>query len=221
MMLEQNIRRDIEERQGLMEKVKTLYLRYEFNEKDEQLFLNYSIPAVYAIWEGFVTTTFHTYITELNKLNLTFNLVCEPILIYHFEKSFSQLKEYPKDNVKKIKFFKSLANFYNNSNPTIVLKSVINTESNVTFDVINRILSEFNLSKMQDRAIEYSELEIKTSLSKELERLLDNRNKLAHGQNSVVINRDDLDRAIKLVEMLMDLVLEKIVQGFENQSYLS
>jgi uncharacterized protein YutE (UPF0331/DUF86 family) len=220
-MLEQEIRSDIEERQRLMLKIKTLHLRYGFNDDDEQLFLNYSIPAVYAIWEGFVTTTFYAYIMELNKLNLTFNSVCDPILIYHFEKSFSQLKEYPKDKVKKIKFFKSLATFYNNSNPTIILKSVINTESNVTFDVINRILSEFNLSKMQDQAIEYPELEIKTSLSKELERLRDNRNKLAHGQNSVVINRDDLTRAIRLVETLMELVLEKIKNGFESGCYLN
>jgi hypothetical protein len=74
---------------------------------------------------------------------------------------------------------------------------------------------------MLDRAIEYPELEIKTSLSKELERLLDNRNKLAHGQNSVVINRDDLTRAIRLVETLMELVLEKIKNGFESGCYLN
>ena len=182
--------------------------------------MNYSIPAIYAIWEGFVTTVFRTYIATLNELNLTFDSVCEPILVYHFEKSFSQLKEYPKDNDKKVKFFKNLASFYNNPNPIITLKCAINTESNVYFHVINRILPEFNLTKIEDKQIEYPELQIKSSLLQELKRLVDNRNAIAHGQNSILINRSDLERAINLIETLMDLVFDRIIEGFENKSYL-
>lgn len=217
-MLEQELRTDIDERQKSLLQIKTLYLRYDFNEKDERLFLDYSIPTIYAIWEGFVTATFRVYIIELNNLDLTFNSVCKPILIHYLEKKFSQFKEYPKNNKSKIAFFEKLADFYNN--PTINIISTINTESNVKFDVLNRILSEFNLSIINDQAIEYPEFQLKTSLKKELERLLENRNMLAHGQNSVMIGREDLDRAIKLIEILMELVFDKIIEGFKNKSYL-
>jgi hypothetical protein len=111
-MLEQKISSDIEERQKLMLQIKTLYLRYEFNNKDEAMFLNYAIPAVYAIWEGFIQTAFQTYIRELNQLNLTINTLCKPILIYHLETSFKQFREYPEKFNGKVAFFDKLNQFY-------------------------------------------------------------------------------------------------------------
>lgn len=213
-MLEQEIRSDIEERQKLMLQIKTLYLRYEFNEKDEQLFLNYSIPAIYALWEGFIQTSFQTYIQELNKLNLSVNTICKPLLVYHMESSFKQFREYPEKLNGKVTFFEKLNQFYQSE--FIDIARTVNTESNVGFNVLNKILNTFNL----DSISEYPEP--RYSLPQELDMfLLKTRNSVAHGQNSVVINREDLDRAIKLVEMLMDLVFEKIIQGFESQSYLS
>ncbi|OQX04224.1 MAG: hypothetical protein BWK80_54045, partial [Desulfobacteraceae bacterium IS3] len=60
------------------------------------------------------------------------------------------------------------------------------------------------------------------SLRTELDNfLLKIRNASSHGDNSVVVNRDDLDRAIKLVETLMDLVFERIKAGFKKKSYLN
>lgn len=219
-MLEQEIRSDIEERQRLMLKIKTLHLRYGFNDEDEQLFLNYSIPAIYAIWEGFVTATFRTYITELNRLNITFDLLCDSILLQHLEKKFP----FPTDKDKKILFFKTLFEF--DKNPVIDIKNEVKTKSNVNFKILNGILSEFGLSILQDQLIAYSELSnypnlpLKSSLSHELKRLVDNRNAVAHGQNSVVIHRSDLERAIKVVEKLMDLVSDRMINGFENKNYL-
>lgn len=145
-MLEQEIRSDIDERQKLMLQMKTLYLRYGFNEKDEHFFLIYSIPAVYAIWEGFVQTAFQTYIQELNKLNLTVNTICKPILVYHIESSFKQFREYPQRYNGKVAFFDKLNIFYNAE--FIDITQTVNTESNVGFDVLNKILKTFNLEKI-------------------------------------------------------------------------
>lgn len=213
-MLAQNIRADIEERQNLMLQIKTLYLRYDFNEKDEQLFLNYSVPAIYAVWEGFIQTSFQTYIQELNKLDLSVNTICKPLLVYHMESSFKQFREYPEKLNGKVTFFEKLNQFYQSE--FIDISRTVNTESNVGFNVLNKILKTFNL----DLIPEYPQP--RYSLLQELDMfLLKTRNSVAHGQNSIVINREDLDRAIKLIEMLMDLVFEKIVQGFESQSYLN
>lgn len=212
-MLEQEIRSDIDERQKLMLQIKTLYLRYGFNEKDEQFFLIYSIPAVYAIWEGFVQTAFQTYIQELNNSNLTVNTICKPILVYHIESSFKQFREYPERFNGKVAFFDKLNIFYNAE--FIDITQTVNTESNVGFDVLNKILKTFNLEKIP----EYPEP--RYSLPQELDNfLLKIRNAVAHGQNFIVVNREDLDRAIKLINKLMDLVLEKIIKGFESKSYL-
>lgn len=212
-MLEQEIRSDIDERQKLMLQIKTLYLRYGFNEKDEQLFLNYSIPTIYAIWEGFIQTVFQTYIQELNKLNLSINTICKPILVYHIESKFKQFKEYPEKFTGKVAFFEKLDQFYHAE--FIDITQAVNTESNVGFNVLNKILETFNLEKIS----EYPESHY--SLRQELDNfLLKIRNAVAHGQNSIVVNREDLDRAIKLVSTLMDLVLDNVIKGFESKSYL-
>jgi hypothetical protein len=211
-MLEQTIQSDIKERQDLMLKIKTLALRYSFNEKDEQMFLNYSIPAVYAILEGFVQSAFRAYIQELNNIGLTVDIVCEPILIYHLENKFKQFREYPKNPVKKTSFFESLDQFY--TEKTIDINVVVNTESNIGFDVLKKLLNAFNLKELDDY------IEPRYSLSKELKKLLKIRNSLAHGQDSIVVSQEDLNNSIKLVEMLMDLVLKRIMDGFSQKSYL-
>lgn len=214
-LLEQDILSDIDEREELMSWVRLLYLRYGFSERDEQLFLNYSIPIVYSIWEGFVQTSFQVYIRELNKLELSINDVCNPILIYHIESRFPQFKQYPEPDkfTKKVIFFDKLGQFYS-SNP-FVINANINTESNVGFNVLNRILKDFNLEKIP----EYPEP--KHSLKDELHTLLQIRNAVAHGQKiSIVVKREDLDRSIELVKKLMPLVFERIKTGFIEKSYL-
>lgn len=212
-MLEQDIRSDIDERQKLMLQIKTLYLRYRLNEKDEKMFLIYSIPAVYAIWEGFIQNTFKTYIQELNKLELTVDTICKPILIHHLESKFPQFREYPKHtNSRKVSFFDNLNQFY--IEKTIDISTIVNTESNVGFKVLKNLLEKFNLDLIPDYP------EPRYSLSQELEKLLKIRNAVAHGQDSVVVNREDLEGAIELVNKLMDLVFEKIIDGFKKKSYL-
>lgn len=213
-LLEQELLSDIEERRELMSRIKALCPRYDFSPEDEQLFLNYSIPIVYAIWEGFIQTSFQIYIRELNKLNLNINNICHSILIYHIESTFSQFKQYPtKNNLKnKVKFFERLGLFYQCN--TLIIHAEVNTESNVNFDVLNRILTDFNLEEIPDYP------EPRYSLAYELnEKLLKIRNAVAHGDNSIVVKREDLERVIRLVERLMDLVFERIKTGFTNKSY--
>jgi hypothetical protein len=154
----------------------------------------------YAIWEGFIQTAFQTYVRELNKLELTIDTVCNPILVYHIESKFKQFKQYPTpENFKhKVSFFDKLNQFYKSN--LVEIAPVVNTESNVGFKVLNRILKEFNLQTVPDY---YPEPRSNYKLSTELKRLLDFRNDAAHGQNASIVKREDLDRAIKLVETLI------------------
>lgn len=214
-LLEQEIMSDIVERRKLMSRIRALCPRYGFSPEDEALFLNYSIPIVYSIWEGFIQTSFQIYIRELNKLNLKISDICYPILIYHIESEFPQFKQYPeKDKLnKKVIFFDKLGLFYKCN--ALEISAKVNTESNVGFNVLNRILKDFNLETILTHP------EPNYSLQDDLDKfLLKIRNSVAHGQNSIVVDREGLDRAIKLVDRLMDLVFEKIKTGFINKSYL-
>ena len=214
-LLEQEIMSDIDERRDLMSRLKALSPRYHFLPEDEALFLNHSIPIVYSIWEGFIQTSFQIYIRELNKLDLKINHICDPIFLYHIESKFPQFKEYPqKDKLdKKVKFFEKLGQFYQSN--TLEISPKVNTESNVSFKVLNRILNDFKLETIPTHP------EPNYSLQDDLDKfLLKIRNNVAHGQNSIVVKREDLERSIKLVDRLMDLVFERIKTGFITKSYL-
>lgn len=212
-MLEQEIKSDIQERKELMSKIKTFSSRYPFDSEDKELFLRYSIPTVYAIWEGFIQTSFQTYVDELNTLNLTTMTLCKPILVYHLETNFKQFKEYPGKPTGKIVFFDKLSQFYQSE--SIEITREINTESNVGFNVLNKILAIFNLQGIQ----EYPEP--RYSIKQDLDGfLLRKRNAIAHGELSTAVSQEDIERAIYLIETLMDLVFDRIIEGFETQSYL-
>lgn len=212
--LKQEIISDVEERKRLMLQIKTLSLRYGFNEKDEQLFLSYSIPIIYSLWEGFIQNSFRTYIQELNKLDLKVDDIYKKLLIYHMESNFKQFREYPKNDQRKLSFFDNLHIFYKSE--SIQINPVVNTESNVGFDVLNRILRDFNLESIP----EYPKPRF--SLKEELDKFfLKIRNTVAHGQDSIKISREDLVRAIELVELLMDMVLDRLTNGFQRKTYLN
>ena len=221
ILLEQEILSDIAERKDLMSRVKLLSPRYNFSEADEHLFLNYSIPIIYSIWEGFIQSALQTYIRSLNRLRLSPDDICDQILIYHMESEFLQFKQYPRPmnredqlkrtNKQKVNFFKELKRFYRSE--TIAIDAKVNTESNVKFNVLNRILGDFNLSEISEFPLPRYSLKI------ELNRFVDIRNKVAHGQDSVIVSFEDLERAITVVGRLVELVFASIRDGFINESY--
>lgn len=206
-ILEEDMLSDIAERKELLLKTKTIYLRYSFSADDEQFFLNYSIPIIYSIWEGFVQTSFQTYVREINRLNLPIDKICKPILVYNTESRFRQFKQYPAKLNQKANFFDKLNHFFKSNSFEINPK--VNTESNVGYKVLNRIMEDFNLERIN----EYPKP--RYSLEDELDKfLLKIRNDVAHGNNAINLGRNDLERAIALVEILMELVFENIKKGF-------
>jgi len=206
-ILEEDILSDIADRTELMLQTKTIYLRYSFQPSDEQFFLNYSFPIIYSIWEGFVQTSFQTYVREINRLGLSIDKICKPILVYNTESRFKQFKQYPAKTTQKASFFDKLCQFYQSDSFEINPK--VNTESNVGYKVLNRIMEDFNLDKIPLYP------KPRYSIEDELDKfLLKIRNDVAHGKGAIVVHRNDLDRAISLVEILMDLVFENIKKGF-------
>jgi hypothetical protein len=212
--LEQELKAEIDERKDLMLRIKLLLKRTKLAQ-DKHLFLAYSIPIVYSIWEGFVKEAFQIYVRELNKLNLSIDEICDQIFIYHMESRFSQLKNnYPQDFKKKARLFSKLQIFYTAGRFDI--HPEINTESNIDFKVMNRILEEFNLNTIPEHINSGDGYSFKDNLNNFL---LKNRNAAAHGDRSMPVQEEDLMKAIALVEKLMDLVFERILDGFINERY--
>jgi RiboL-PSP-HEPN len=193
--------------------------RYSLSSKHQDIFSTQSISMIYSIWEGFIQKSFNLYIDELNKASIDFHDFCDEIVIYHMEDFFKQFKEYPENNNKKVKFFSSLKVFHTSSNCSI--SRVVNTESNVGFNVLNKLLKSFALEKFPEHWKDYAHPN--PNLKDSLKLFLRLRNAVSHGGDLTSDDKIDqkvYDRFKRLVIALMYEIRLKMLSGLEHKTFL-
>ncbi len=210
----------IEERQSILFEVeKTIFTkRYSLSTKHKDIFSAQSISTIYSVWEGFVQIAFGLYIDEINKEKFEIHELCDEIIIYHMESSFRQFQEYPQKSTKKSKFFLDLKTFYS-SDQTQEISKIVNTESNVSFDVLNKLLEKFSLEKFPEHWGPYTHPH--SNLKETMNLLLKLRNEVAHrGKlDSYKIDQSLYSRFRILVIDIMYEVREKMLDGLRNQTF--
>lgn len=208
------VQADINERIEHLSEIHTMPTRYPFRDKDKSTWRRCAYPMIYAEWEGFFVNTVSIYFREVNKLGLKLDDLHQNYYVRDIEKNFRQLKEYPSKQSQKHSFLKKLQTYFRNLG-TVNLKSDVNTESNLGFEVVNAILENLNLQKIPDH-IDNNEYSLKNDLNNFL---LRNRNGLAHGDPSITVNDTDITSAINLVTRLMNVVQSIFSFGLSNESF--
>jgi len=135
------------------------------------------------------------------------------------EKSFQQFKEYPTNDNKKVSFFASLKAFHARDSCTI--SRVVNTESNVGFNVLNKLLKSFALEKFPEHWKDYAHPN--PNLKESLELFLRLRNAVAHGGDLAPeerINQKVYTRFKKLVTDLMYEIRLKMLYVLKHKTFL-
>ena len=210
----------IEERQSILFEVeKTIFTkRYALSTKNRDIFSAQSISTIYSVWEGFIQIAFGLYIDEINKESFEIHELYDEIIIHHMENSFKQFQEYPQKNIKKSKFFMDLKNFYS-SDQIHEISKIINTESNVSFDVLNKLLEKFSLEKFPEHWGIYTHPQ--SNLKETMNLLLKLRNEVAHrGKlDSYKIDQNLYSRFRILVIDIMYEVREKMLGGLRNKTF--
>lgn len=197
------IQEDINWRVAEISNIKTIPLRYRMSDSHKKTIISYSIPSLYSIWEGYVKNSFQLLTSYLNKLEIQPNQVHINILTHAIENE-CKLGNERKHFDKKVDLVISTINIYDS---TLNIKQGIPTESNVNFKVINKILERFNIK----------ELDVK--YDKPLDRLLLFRNKIAHGENSITVTKQDVDSFSLLIESLMYDMLLSIEEYLKKEDY--
>ena len=210
----EEILEDIEWRKTQLLIAKTLPFLHTYSFDHKVYLIKYSIPTIYAIWEGFVQNSFQIYIRELNKLNLTKNEFCINILTHTIDAAFPQLKEYPNEFIGKMNFVDKLDKYWVDN---FTISSIVNTESNIEIEVLNRLCLRFNLNPFP-----------KNPFKLQLQDLLRFRNRISHGDINLIINQENIEDFttriegfISLIEILMELLYEEMLNAFNvSKSYL-
>lgn len=193
--------------------------RYSLSLKHQEIFATQSVSMSYSIWEGFVQTAFNLYIDELNKMDIKFYDFSDDIVIHHMESSFKQFREYPSKDKQKVKFFQDIKVFHDESSQAI--SRVVNTQSNVSFSVLNKLLKTFSLEQFPEHWKDYKHPN--PNLKNSMDLFLKLRNTVAHGGDLVSeekVNQGVYNRFRNLVRDLMYEIRLKMLDGLEKQTFL-
>lgn len=201
-----NILADIDWRVSELATLTTLPYRYKISDKHVESLLTYSVPAIYAIWEGYVRHCFIEYSTYLNSLSLSLIDVHENILTHAMTIEKAVALENPRTNFDSKK--KYVTTILSKHQAKLNIPYEIPTKSNVNFAVINDILTRYNLEKLNQ------------TYQSKLDKLLRFRNEFAHGERSIPVTKKDIEYFSNLVQDLMVEVFVRIEDGVNNHTYL-
>ena len=195
---------DIDWRVAELATIKTIPIKYNLNQNHKEVHIKYSIPAIYALWEGFVKAAFTVYSNHLSRLNLKRTDIALNLLTHHID-TFCQLQN-PRNNFDSKRKVVSDLDF--------LFADIINivpdvpTESNVNYKVLTGIMTRFCIDPIDDK------------YKKNLDKLLLFRNKIAHGENALRVDSTHVSDFIKLVEDLMIEIVINIEKCEKSKTYI-
>jgi hypothetical protein len=186
--------------------LKSLPYLKKFSEEQYNTYYKHLFPALYSLWEGYVCATFEIYIRELNSKLLIFSNLHENLRTYLIDSEL-QLSNPRLNFDTKFTFVSKISVL---TKDTVKLSTKLPTESNVNYKVLSKIFRNLNLNIISISPFE-----------KDLDKLLLIRNKIAHGEYSIQIDKDEFSR---LSQSIIDIMIEvylAIMEGYNSKSYLA
>jgi len=195
---------DIDWRVSELATIKTIPTKYSFRDDHKKLHLKYSVTAIYSVWEGYIKNTFTLYSNHLNTLSISRYQISTSLLTHKLDSecNFNNPRTAFKSKKKLVKLIENIFE------DTITLKPIIPTESNVNFKVLNKILERFSIKS------------VSISYENGLNKLLQFRNMIAHGENALSVNITHVTEFISLIEQLMLDIVINIEYCYKIKTYL-
>lgn len=193
--------------------------RYHLAKKHVAILSTQSISMLYSYWEGYVQKSFQLYAEYINEQRVSFNDFSDDIKVRYMDSNFKQFRDYPKKKEKKINFFALLKHHYEEDIHEI--PAVVNTESNVSFEVLNKLLEQFSLETFPEYWGDYRHPN--PSLKEMMNTFLRYRNGVSHGGDISSEEKVTQEVYSKYRIMVKDLMYEmhnRFLNGISEQPYL-
>ncbi len=200
----EEIKQENEWRQKDFATMKFLY--HHISQEYQSLFLRMTIPYIYAHWEGFALDTLRKVVNYFNQLKLQHKDVKINIFVLSLNDKFSFLKA-KQSFLQKCEFSE---NFLKNLEDELKFdKRNIDTKSNLKFDVLTELCEIFGFEKQRFKKFEA-----------DLNRFVNIRNSIAHGENSYRLSLENFDKYIELINDLMFHLQMEIEEYLSQKKYL-
>ena len=160
---------------------------------------------IYAHWEGFCVNAFkevQKYLKglKLKPLETNINLV-----VRCFDQKFNYLKSKQSFDQRK-EFTESFHELYFSNYLTFDTK--VDTKSNLRFEVLKDLCTQFDFK-----------FDNFSSIESELEKLVNIRNSIAHGENGYILVRKNIFSFLQTVEDAFDILVLEINDYLINEKF--
>ena len=172
---------------------------------DENLWYRMCIPMIYAHWEGYVVDSLKTLIGYLNGLNLDPNRVQTYLVVVGMGDTYKKLSG-KQSFEQRVEFTNVFSELYREN---MKFARKINTKSNLKSSVLKELcdMFGFRFDKFND-------------FTSDIDRLINIRNSIAHGENSFLPDQDNVEKYINAVNGATDVLLSEIEIFLESETYL-
>lgn len=174
-------------------------------EIEDSLWFRMCVPMIYAHWEGYVSSSLKILIDHLNKLNLTPSDISSKLVVIGLGDTYKTLSG-KQSFEQRIKFTNNFKELFEK---VIKFNKKVDTKSNLRSSVLEELCTMFDF--------DYSKFKDCTSV---IDRLVNVRNSIAHGENSYVLTADNIQLYIDNVNTAMDLFLNEINNFLSEEKYL-
>ena len=203
---EEAIYSDLDWRFGEIAILKSLTVQSHLTARKKAVARKYSVPALYAVWEGYVVHIFREYVKVINGERLHFSDLHDSITTSHLFSSLS-LQQPPQAFEKRKRF---VSRIQNTMSEPIQLPLEIDTRSNVDYTELLNICKRYAVNGEQLKKYE-------TALNK----FLNYRNRIAHGDNSITVGPEHIAEFSQTVVSLMSDLAEILTTHVAEKKYLS
>ncbi|MBP5786360.1 MAG: hypothetical protein J6Y19_00860 [Kiritimatiellae bacterium] len=176
------------------------------SEETREVLRRYSVPALYAVWEGFVVTALSEFAIRLNKKHLLLRRVHYNIARRDAWDRFN-LSSLPLDREKQASILSQMCRYFQGH---LELKTEIHTNSNVDYKELSRLMTSFGVAVPDE-----------THYKWRLAKFLNIRCCIAHGNNKLSITEEIIKEFADLVTELMGDIVEILDGALKNKVYLN
>ena len=206
MTIQEEISADIDWRNGELAELRVILHKAKLTPIQRVTYIRYIVPAIYALWEGFIKNSLELYCKEIHKSGVPITALHENLLthaIISCDKLALDRARTQFDTQRDFSLY--VCEHIGKPFPAV---SKLPTKSNVNSEVLNDLLNRFNLGVIDPK------------LGKILDKLLTFRNTIAHGDNSIPVKEENINDFTQLVQKLMVIVFDKIDYAVTNKTYL-
>lgn len=172
----------------------------------QNILRRYVVPALYALWEGFVTFAFGEYVAMINASKKNVRKINVNVVRHDIFQRFNLL-QISADSEKQKQLIKNLKNYFDDR---IALTTIVPTSSNVDFDQLKKILGAFG--------VEWTNV---VDFESGMKEFLSFRHGIAHGNVKFKdVSQERIDKFAKLITDLMYGLADTLNEHVINRRYL-